>query len=93
MHEHHFDAPVSTEGLPQVREQLSRNEKIIDRAIETHTANLELLKERIPHDDILLDGKSYTYDVAHGLILSRLNELLDAKQQNEELQRSLAELS
>jgi hypothetical protein len=93
MHEQHFDAPRPNELTPQIREQLEKNEKAIERAIEVWTMNLQLLMEKIPHDDILLDGKSYTYNVAHGLILSRLNELLEAKQENDKLNRSLVELS
>ena len=88
-----FSPPKNVESAEgHLFEQLEKNAENIEVAIATWSENLDLLKESFPHDDILQDT-SYPYDVAHCLFLSRLNALLDAKKENEELQKELKSLS
>lgn len=88
----HERLPESDIERKQTLEELDRAEVACEAAILGWTENLRTLEQQIPHNDVLQDEKTMSYDVAYNLILAKVNQALEAQKDIKFLRSELSAL-
>jgi hypothetical protein len=80
------------EPLFKIRAELDRDESTVEDALALWTESLRRLERDVPHNDILLEQTSFSYDVAYNLIAAEVNAALEAKEGVAKLRSELKEI-
>lgn len=80
---------MTSEPMFKVKKELREAELSCEEALVEWTDNLRVLEEKIPHNDVLVEAKTYSYDVMYGLVASKINAMLEIQEQLAKLQDEL----
>lgn len=90
--ENAVEAPNEKERAQKLLEMTKKDLETLEATRATFVANIGILDEKIPHDDILQDTVSLSYNVARNSLLAQLDDLDDLQHSLELHQQKLETL-